>query len=150
MTTQAALLLLQACQVLFLWVHDWVPLAPLNDVRAVRAADSTAKLVAVTLLQSLPYTLGLLFSLHFAGAPSPQWVRNYLGISYGILLLGQLRAWWIPYLLRPEPAHAARFSGMFGKTHTFLPTRNGMVPNTAHMLLHAATVATLLLLLAER
>ena len=148
MKTQAALLLLQAFQVLFLWGHDWVPLGRMNDVVAVRAEDSRTKLVIVTVLQSLPYTLGLLFSLHFAGAPWPQWVRNYLWISYGILLLGQLRAWWIPYLLRPEPAHAARFHAMFGRTHTFLPVRNGMVPNTAHMLLHAATVATLLLLVA--
>jgi AraC-like DNA-binding protein len=31
---------------------------------------------------------------------------------------------------------------MFGKTHSFLPVRNGMVPNTAHILLHLAAAAT--------
>jgi hypothetical protein len=38
---------------------------------------------------------------------------------------------------------------MFGKTHSFLPVRNGMVPNTAHILLHLATAATLIFLLMK-
>jgi hypothetical protein len=36
---------------------------------------------------------------------------------------------------------------MFGNTHSFLPQRNGLVPNTAHILLHLSTVATLICLL---
>jgi hypothetical protein len=38
---------------------------------------------------------------------------------------------------------------MFGHTHSFLPQRNGLVPNTAHILLHLATASTLLVLLAR-
>jgi hypothetical protein len=38
---------------------------------------------------------------------------------------------------------------MFGKTYSFLPVRNGMVPNTAHILLHLATAATLIVLLMK-
>ena len=72
----------------------------------------------------------------------------WLWISYGILFVGQIRAWWVPYLLRAEPERAARFQVMFGDTHSFLPQRNGLVPNTAHMMLHLATAATLLVLLA--
>jgi hypothetical protein len=68
-------------------------------------------------------------------------------VSYTLLFLGQIRAWWIPYLLRPEPTRAARYQIMFGNTHSFLPSRNGMVPNTAHILLHLATAATLIFLL---
>jgi hypothetical protein len=37
---------------------------------------------------------------------------------------------------------------MFGKTHSFLPQHNGLVPNTAHILLHLSSAATLILLLA--
>ncbi len=33
---QSALVVLQAFQLAFLLVHDWIPLGPLNDVRAVR------------------------------------------------------------------------------------------------------------------
>lgn len=150
MTTQAALLLFQAIQVLFLWLHDSVPLGRLNDAPAVHAADSRSRLVAVTLIQSVPYTLGLLFSVRYFGQPWPGWVRNWLWISYGLMLLGQLRAWWVPYLMRPEPERAARYRAMFGSTHAFLPVRNGMVPNTAHVLLHSATAATLILLATGR
>jgi hypothetical protein len=67
-------------------------------------------------------------------------------ISYGLLFIGQIRAWWIPYLFRPEPERAARYPIMFGKTYSFLPPRNGTVPNTAHILLHLATAATLIVL----
>jgi len=71
---EQALLGLQAFQVAFLWLHDWLPLGRLNDVAAVRRQ----------------HTLG------------------WLWISYGILLVGQIRAWWIPYLFKPEPARAER------------------------------------------
>ena len=59
----------------------------------------------------------------------------------------QIRAWWIPYLFRAEPERAARYQIMFGKTHSLLPPRNGMVPDTAHILLHSATAVTLIILL---
>jgi hypothetical protein len=147
---ELTLIALQGCQVLFLWIHDWVPLGRLNDVAAVRSADSTRRLIAVTLMQSAPFTMGLLFSVQDFGRPYPHWPFTWLAISYGLLMLGQIRAWWIPYLLRPEPERAARYRTMFGKTHSFLPPHNGIVPNTAHILLHLATAATLFLLLAYR
>jgi hypothetical protein len=142
------LLALQAFQVLFLWVHDWMPLGRLNDVKAVRSQDTTARLVRVTLIQSVPFTIGLLFSLMDFGRPYPHWLYMWLVISYAVIFVGQIRAWWVPYLFRPEPSRAARYQIMFGNTHHFLPIRNGLVPNTAHILLHVATAATLVILLA--
>jgi hypothetical protein len=149
LTLQQALLALQAFQVLFLWIHDWVPLGRLNDVAAVRSQDTTARLIRITLIQSLPYTIGLAFSAFYYGKAYPAWLDFWLAISYGLLLVGQFRAWWFPYLIRPEPERAKRYRMMFGKTHAFLPLRNGMVPNTAHILLHVATATTLVLLLLE-
>lgn len=136
-------LALQAFQVLFLWVHDWVPLGRLNDVAAVRAQDSTARLAVVTLVQSVPFTIGLIFSLKYFGQAYPHWLRSWLWISYGLLFVGQLQAWWVPYLVGASAERTARYQMMFGKTHSFLPTRKGFVPNTAHILLHVATLATL-------
>jgi hypothetical protein len=144
---EATLIALQALQVLFLWIHDWVPLGTLNDVVAVRAQDTTGRLIRVTLLQSVPYTIGLLFSVLSFRRRFPDWLIWWLWISYGLLLLGQLRAWWIPYLFVPEPDRVVRYQSMFGKTHTFLPLRNGIAPNTAHILLHLGTAATLVTLL---
>jgi hypothetical protein len=146
---EMVLLALQVFQVLLLWVHDWIPFGRLNDVAAVRSQDTRRRLVTVTLIQSVPWTIGLCFSLLHFRRPYPDWLYGWLVISYGLLLIGQIRAWWIPYLFRPEPKRAARYQIMFGKTHSFLPTHNGMVPNTAHILLHLATAATLIVLLMK-
>jgi hypothetical protein len=140
------LIALQAFQVAFLWIHDWIPLGRLNDVVAVRKQDSVGRLIRVTLIQSVPFTVGLVFSVLYLGRPYPGWLYYYLWISYGLLFIGQLRAWWIPYLISTEPERAERYRAMFGRTHAFLPKRNGVVPNTAHVLLHVATLATLVVL----
>jgi hypothetical protein len=140
------LIALQVFQVAFLWIHDWVPLGRLNDVAAARRADSLQRLVIVTIVQSTPWTVGLIFSAKYFGHRYPHWLVMWLWISYVVLFLGQLRAWWVPYLLKPDPERAQRYRHMFGNTHSFLPERNGMVPNTAHIVLHAATAATLLIL----
>lgn len=142
----AILVGLQSYQVAFLWLHDWVPLGRLNDVRAVRRQDPVSRLVRVTLIQSVPFTIGLYFSARHLNGAFPGWLMLYLWISYGALFAGQLRAWWVPYLLRAEPARAERYAAMFGETHAFLPVRNGLVPNTAHITLHVASLATLIVL----
>jgi hypothetical protein len=147
---ELALIALQVFQVLFLWIHDWVPLGRLNDVAAVRNQDTTRRLILVTIIQSAPFTVCLIFSLLDFGRTYPHWLYNWLWISYGLLFVGQMRAWWIPYLIRAEPARASRYRAMFGNTHSFLPQRNGVVPNTAHILLHLSTAATLILLAAHR
>ena len=145
---EIVLIVLQGFQVLFLWLHDWVPLGRLNDVKAVRSQDTAFRLVVVTLIQSVPFTIGLLFSLSYFGQPYPRWLSLWLWISYSVIFVGQIRAWWIPYLFRAEPERAARYQIMFGNTHRFLSTRNGLVPNTAHIMLHVATAATLVTLIA--
>ncbi|HZV77670.1 MAG TPA: hypothetical protein VFF63_07940 [Candidatus Babeliales bacterium] len=143
---QPLLLALQAFQVAFLWTHDWIPLGPLNDVAAVRKQDPLRIRILVTLMQSVPFTVGLVFSARYFREAYPSWLIYYLWISYGLLFIGELQAWWIPYLLKPDPARAARYTAMYGRTHAFLPQRNGLVPNTAHVLLHVATLATLVVL----
>ncbi len=140
------LIVLQVVQVTILWLHDWLPLAPLNDVRRVHAEDTRTRLVLVTLVQSIPYTAGLALSVVYRQSGHPHWIWTWLWASYGLLFIGELRAWWLPYLFRPEPERAARYDKMFGDTHGFLPVRNGITPNTLHCLLHAATAGTLLAL----
>jgi hypothetical protein len=144
---EIALLTLQAFQVVFLWLHDWIPVGRLNDVVAVRSQNTTTHLVLATLINSVPFTIGLACSLLYFERPYPRWLLYWLWISYGVIFLGELVAWWIPYFFRPEPQRAARYQIMFGNTHSFLPRRNGIAPNIAHVLLHLATLATLVCLL---
>ena len=141
-----ALLALQAFIVLVLALHDWVPLGRLNNPAGVRAANPGAKLFTTTLLSAAPFAFGLAASIFYFGKPYPDWLFWWLWISYALIFLGQLRAWWIPYLVRPDPARAARYQLMFGATHAFLPQRNGIQPNTLHILLHVSTAALLVVL----
>jgi hypothetical protein len=143
---ELTLLALQGFQVLFLWIHDWIPLGRLNDVAAVRGQDTFRRLVTVTLIQSVPFTIGLAASVGYFQRDYPDWLHWWLWISYVTLLVGQMRAWWVPYLFKAEPQRAERYERMFGNTHAFLPVRNGVVPNTAHILLHLATGGTLAVL----
>ncbi|MGB7750806.1 MAG: hypothetical protein WCF88_04575 [Candidatus Acidiferrales bacterium] len=141
-----ALLALQTFTVLFLTLHDWIPLGTLNILAGVHAADSRAKLFTTTVISAAPYAFGLAASIFYFRKPYPDWLFWWLWISYALLFLGQLRAWWIPYLLRPDPARAARYQQMFGATHAFLPEQNGIRPNTLHILLHVSTAALLIVL----
>ena len=143
---QSALLVLQAFQLAFLLVHDWIPLGPFNDVRAVRRENAVRLVVIGTTVSSAPVVAALWLSIRYFGQPYPTWVRVWLWLTYGLLFAGELEAWWIPYLFRSDAKRRARYQAMFGHTHAFLPERNGIVPNTLHVVLHAATLATLLVL----
>jgi hypothetical protein len=143
---EAILIALQTFQVLFLALHDWVPLGGLNDVAAVRSEIPTRTLLITTLIQTSFFAMGLFFSISCYGRTYPAWLNYWLWISYATLFVAEIQAWWIPYLVRRSPKRAARYQKMFGNTHSFLPRHNEIVPNTAHVLLHLATAATLLVL----
>ncbi len=140
------LIALQAFQVLHMATHDWIPLGRLNDVRGVRSQNTTGQLILATLINTVPFAIPLFFSVRYLPQPWPHWLRDWLWIAYFILLAGEIRAWWIPWLFGTSAEKIARYQAMFGNTHTFLPVRNGITPNTAHLLLHLATAATLVTL----
>ncbi len=138
-----AAIALQAYVVLFVAAHDWAPLGRFNDVKAVRATEPIGRLIAVTVLSTLPFAFGLAESvIHRSGFPG--WLIDFLWIAYGVAAYGLLRTWWAPYLLFREPARAARYQAMHGRTHAFLPLRNGMRPNTLHVTVHLAIIAMLI------
>jgi hypothetical protein len=135
-------LTLQAMVVAFLLLHDWIPLGRLSNVAAIQNEDSVQHRIFVTLLPALPAAIGLFYSAKYFGLAYPDGVEMLLWITYGLFIVGMLRAWWIPYLLIPDPARAARYEIIFANTHTFLPKRNGMAPDTLHTVFHLVTLAT--------
>jgi hypothetical protein len=138
-----------ACQfyvVLFIAIHDWIPLGKLSNLEAVRAADSKSRLLLVTAVSALPYAVGLAGTIYYAGSRSPDWLLYVLWISYAAGVYGMLRAWWIPYLLVADPVRVARYQARFAHTHAFLPVRNGIRPDTLHVSFHVVLVATVVLL----
>ncbi len=139
---EVSLLTLQGTVVAFLLLHDWIGLGRLNNLAAIRSRDSFERRVFVTLLPGVPAAIGLFCSAIHFGSPYPDWLEMLLWITYGLLLLGILRAWWIPYLVKPDPERAARYQTIFANTHSFLPRHNGMAPDTLHTVFHLVTAAT--------
>ena len=84
-----SLIALQLFQVLFLALHDWVPLGRLNDVKAVRAADPAGKLIAVTLISTIPFAVGLAESVAYSRTPYPAWLMVWLCVSYVVLFIAR-------------------------------------------------------------
>lgn len=136
-----ALLVLQAFHVLFLALHDWVPLGRFSNVKAVREANPRGKLLKASLISTTPFAFALAASLHYWDKRFPGWLMTYLWVSYIFLFVGELQAWWFPYFFGSKPERSERYQAMFGGTYSFLPPRHGIVPNTLHVILHVSTVA---------
>jgi hypothetical protein len=139
-----------ACQtfvVLFIALHDWVPLGKLNNVKGVRSADPIRKLAVTTLVSVLPFAVALIATIHYAAGPFPGWLLWLLWLAYGAALYGVLRTWYVPYFLVNEPERARRYKLMHAGTLTFLPERNGLAPNALHVVFHAVILATVGLLI---
>jgi hypothetical protein len=139
-------LALQTFVVLFLSLHDWIPLGRLNNLAAIRSEDPLLRRVFVTLLPAAPAAIGLFFSGRHFGQSYPDWLEMLLWITYGVFVIGMLRAWWVPYLFLPDPERAARYQIIFAGTHSFLPRRNGIAPDTMHTVFHLVTLSTLVAL----
>ena len=100
-------LVCQLFVVLFIALHDWVPLGKLSNRPAIRAADTRRRLLWVTALSTLPYAIGFAASAYYAATGFPMWLMYLLWISYIAGFYGLLRAWWVPYLLL-EDRYGAR------------------------------------------
>jgi hypothetical protein len=149
MMIEVALIAIQILQLAFLATHDWITLGPLNDLAGIRSQNTTRELIVVTLIGALPVAMALTLTLLYYGKPLPLAAAVWIWGTYVLLLLGAIRAWWVPYLVREDSARAERFRIMFGNTHTFLPQRNGMAPNTLHVAFHFSLLITLALFAAR-
>jgi hypothetical protein len=138
-----ALLAFQCFVVLFVALHNWIPLGTLNNLKGVRVEFPAGKLLVTTLINLAPFAIGLVATTFYFGRVYPHWVFWWLWITYGLACYGSFTSWWMPYLLRPEPQRAARYRRMYAGTHAFLPERNGIRPNTLHVIFDIVTVAIL-------
>jgi hypothetical protein len=141
----ALLLALQIFHVAFLALHDWIPLGRLNDVRAVREENPGSKLLVATFISTVLFVPPLVVGLMRVHGPWPGWVWIWLWVGYGLLFVGEIRAWWWPYFVGTNEKTVERYRVMFGGTHAFLPERKGIRINTLHFVLHVLTLVTFVL-----
>jgi hypothetical protein len=139
------LVALQCFVVAFVGLHNWIPLGSLNDLQAVRAEFPGSKLFFTTLSNFIPAACGLACSVYFYRG-FPGWVTWYLWIFYLLACCGSAYAWWIPYFAGAGKKRLTREQNLYGKTHSFLPERNGVRPNTLHVIFDVVTLAVLITL----
>lgn len=145
--TTGILIALQCFVVAFVGLHNWIPLGSLNDLRAVRAEFPGSKLFFITLSNFIPAALGLAGSIYFQHR-FPEWLIWYLWIFYLLACCGSAYAWWIPYFFGTGKKRLAREQELYGRTHSFLPERHGVRPNTLHVIFDLVTLAVLATLAA--
>lgn len=129
-------IVLQVVLLLLMSLHDWVHLPPLTNIRELEKNSSkTGRLVnsfIFFLLIFIPLTLTIIYMPHFSRS-----VLFTLIIFYGLLTLGTILSWWVPYFFGSSHEHKKNFEE-YKNTHHFLPARgDNVIPNTFHVIMHS-------------
>ena len=75
-------------------------------------------------------------SIYYLPGPLPHGVLILSALVYGLLTVGTLAAWWIPYIFGSYEKHKQGFIE-YKDTHHFLPPRgDNVIPNTMHVIMH--------------
>jgi hypothetical protein len=116
-------------------LHDWVHLPPLTDIRELEKHSSWSgrliNSIIFALLILIPLGLTVIYQPYF-----PLWALITIVSFYGLLTLGTIFAWWVPYIFGSSEQHKIDFAE-YRNTHHFLPKRgDNVVPNTFHVILH--------------
>jgi hypothetical protein len=132
-----ALEIVLVLQLLFLALHDSLPLGRWNNLGPFRAAVPLRRRIIGTLTNAL---LGLL-ALHLSEMHAYLW----LTVVQAFFLAGEIAWWWRPYFFGAGPELVARLRPNWEGTIAFLPERNGIRPNAMHCVMHGLTLIGLLL-----
>lgn len=128
-------ILLQVILLFFMTCHDWIHLPPLTDIRELeKRSTKKGRLINSTIfffIVFIPLLLTLIYKPNF-----PLWVLITIISFYGLLSLGTILSWWVPYFFGSSEKHKADFKE-YQNTHHFLPARgDNVIPNTLHVILH--------------
>ncbi len=136
MTFLVIFCLVQALTALLLAFHDWVHIPPLTDIRALEKLHSKKFRLFGSVLNVTIVLLPLGACLYYLPGPVPLWVKILAVAMYGLLTIGTIAAWWVPYFFGSSAEHKAGFAE-YAPTHRFLPARgDNVVPNTFHVIMH--------------
>lgn len=129
-------ILLQFCLLFFMLLHDWLPVAPLNDVSTLRRVDGDFGRLKGAIINGTCVLIPLFLTLKYVGSIIPLSTIITIACFYLSLTIGTIFSWWTPYFFGSSKKHKELFK-KFNNTHHFLPKRNDNIrPNTLHVLLH--------------
>ncbi len=136
----------QSCLLLLLVIHDWIDLAPFNDIFALRANAGVVARIVSTCANSVLIACALVGTLYFRQAALPMWFRWYLVVTYGLPLLGGFMVWYRPMLLGGQAWNKEHFKKTYARTHHLIPGGDEDVrPNTMRIAIHILIVLSAVL-----
>lgn len=139
---------LQLILLFYMLFHDWIPLAPFNDIPTLKKTDSNARRLLGSAINGVMVLIPLIITwIYFSEPRIPLAASIIVVLFYAVITFGTIISWWIPYYYGSSKSQKERFS-KFKNTHHFLPPRGDhVVPNTLHVVLHVLVWVSLLLAL---
>lgn len=131
-------IIVQSVLFLFMALHDWVDIPPLTNLTALKKAHSFKFRLVGSLINAGCVVIPIIVTLLYMRSPLPLWARLLFSITYGLITVGTMTAWWIPYFGGGYLVHGNK-AGFeeYRNTHSFLPPRgDNVIPNTLHVILH--------------
>ena len=138
---------------LFLALHDWIDIYPLNDLATFNKYCSLRNKILMTIVNTPFFIIYTAILLYYWSTPIPMYASAYLVACNILFLTGIIFSWWLPYLCGWPISQVQELHESHGTTHTFLPTiGNNPTPNTLHVMFHVVfvinMVATFMIILA--
>lgn len=130
---------------LFLALHDWIDLYPLNDLETFNEHCSLRNKILMTVINTPFFILYTGLLCYYWTSPFPFWASAYLMICNMLFLIGIIFSWWLPYFFGWPLSQVNELLESHGTTHTFLPRiGNNPTPNTLHVIFHLVFVINII------
>lgn len=129
-------ILLQFVLLVFMVFHDWIPVPPFNNIKALKQVDRNFRRLLGSVINGVTVIIPLLITLAYYQQKLPLSAIIIISLFYLFLTIGTILSWWTPYFFGSSVKHKEQFT-KFKDTHHFLPERgDNVVPNTLHFVLH--------------
>jgi hypothetical protein len=124
----------------WLVLTEWVPMFPLNDLRP---DNLRRRLVAACVDYPFPLAIAAGTALH------RPWSEAVALVLCGLVVVGHLTSWWLPYVGISTAAQRAAYRRDYARTLKVLPTAgHDVVIDVQHLVVGALTLAMLAATLA--
>jgi hypothetical protein len=123
--------------ILFLLLHDWINLYPLNDLKTFNKHCSLHNKIIMTIVNTFFFVVYTFILLYYWTIPFSFHAKVYLIACNILFLIGIIFSWWLPYLCGWPKSQVKELHETHGTTHSFLPhINNNPTPNTLHVIFH--------------
>ena len=137
-----------ACSVLitlFLLLHDWIDIYPLNDLAIFNKHCSLRNKVLMTIVNTPFFIIYTALLLFYWSTPFSWYAASYLIVCNVLFCIGIIFSWWAPYLFGWPVEQTKELRETHGTTHNFLPRiGNNPIPDTLHVIFHLVFIINMI------